>query len=379
MAQLIQTLLSFSEQAGEIARAIRCEPQLFSLLVEEKGEGEKNQRFDHDFKTLADVLIQESLRHCVTQQFPNLGQNVHGEESAQFTNTLGETITVQVCETKELTAQLLAKVLNGNTQAAALLASVVHSCISLPLEEELATQIPSLPTDDLGIWIDPIDSTGEYVRGDSSKECHGIITSGLPCVTVLIGLYHRSTGQAIAGVVNQPFHHCCPKTKRWQGKAYWGISYEGLQIHNIPDLPSTPKGIHPTVVLSSSEAPHLQQALKERFTLIPTTGAGYKILLVVLGTADAYFLSKGSTFRWDTCAPHGVLRALGGNVLRFQLISDKTPEEAIEQEELLCIRYHKPNESQEVSNHWCNLEGVVAYRQPRILHELLHCLHMEKK
>lgn len=67
MAELIKTLLSFSERAGEIARAIRQEPKLFALLVEEKGEGEKNQRFAHDFKTLADVLIQEALRHHVAK------------------------------------------------------------------------------------------------------------------------------------------------------------------------------------------------------------------------------------------------------------------------------------------------------------------------
>ena len=65
MSELLQILLSFSERAGEIARSIRREPKLFALLVEEKGEAEKNQRFAHDFKTLADVLIQEALRHHI--------------------------------------------------------------------------------------------------------------------------------------------------------------------------------------------------------------------------------------------------------------------------------------------------------------------------
>lgn len=65
--ELIETLFNFSEKAGEIARTIRREPKLFSLLVEEKGEDEKNQRFAQDFKTLADVLIQEALRHHVAQ------------------------------------------------------------------------------------------------------------------------------------------------------------------------------------------------------------------------------------------------------------------------------------------------------------------------
>ena len=48
------------------------------------------------------------------------------------------------------------KVLDGNKEAAELLAAVVHSDISLQLETELASQIPELPIDNLGIWIDPI-------------------------------------------------------------------------------------------------------------------------------------------------------------------------------------------------------------------------------
>lgn len=61
----LQTLLNFSERAAKLARSIRQDPRLFSLLVEEKGELEKNKRFSQDFKTLADVLIQESLKYYV--------------------------------------------------------------------------------------------------------------------------------------------------------------------------------------------------------------------------------------------------------------------------------------------------------------------------
>ncbi|KAK7066741.1 Inositol polyphosphate-1-phosphatase [Halocaridina rubra] len=110
MAELIQILLNFSERAGEIARSIRREPKLFSLLVEEKGETEKNQRFVHDFKTLADVLIQETLRYYVAKMIPALGNHVQGEENAEFTNTLGEKITVKVYDTEEETASLLSKI-----------------------------------------------------------------------------------------------------------------------------------------------------------------------------------------------------------------------------------------------------------------------------
>ena len=35
---------------------------LFKLLIEEKSEDTKNKRFVRDFKTLADVLIQEMVK-----------------------------------------------------------------------------------------------------------------------------------------------------------------------------------------------------------------------------------------------------------------------------------------------------------------------------
>lgn len=52
-----------SEKAANIARAIRQEEHLLSLLIQEKKDSEKNPRFAHDFKTLADVLVQEVVKH----------------------------------------------------------------------------------------------------------------------------------------------------------------------------------------------------------------------------------------------------------------------------------------------------------------------------
>ena len=35
----------------------------------------------------------------------------------------------------------------------------------------------------------------------------GVVTSGLPAVTVLVGVFRRSTGRPALGVVTQPFGH----------------------------------------------------------------------------------------------------------------------------------------------------------------------------
>lgn len=62
---LLECLVLVSEKAANIARKIRQEKHLFDLLVEEKGSGEANPRFVQDFKTLADVLIQQTVKHDV--------------------------------------------------------------------------------------------------------------------------------------------------------------------------------------------------------------------------------------------------------------------------------------------------------------------------
>lgn len=65
---LLWTLLEVSEKAARIARECRSEHELFALLVQEKSGAERNTRFMHDFKTLADVLIQETVKHYLTQK-----------------------------------------------------------------------------------------------------------------------------------------------------------------------------------------------------------------------------------------------------------------------------------------------------------------------
>ena len=62
MSDILRELLHVSEKAANIARACRQQEALFQLLIEEKKEGEKNRKFTVDFKTLADVLVQEVIK-----------------------------------------------------------------------------------------------------------------------------------------------------------------------------------------------------------------------------------------------------------------------------------------------------------------------------
>lgn len=65
MANLLNLIITASEKAANIARVCRDSQELFNLLVEEKKGDEASTRFFQDFKTLADVLIQETVRHDI--------------------------------------------------------------------------------------------------------------------------------------------------------------------------------------------------------------------------------------------------------------------------------------------------------------------------
>lgn len=103
-------------------------------------------------------------------QFPELTDQIHGEESNKFSNTLGETITVEVKETEAETAELLCKVLNGDKNAANLLAMEVHKTIEM---DDINSQISgcldlNIPVKDLSVWIDPIGKI-KLLKHDNPK------------------------------------------------------------------------------------------------------------------------------------------------------------------------------------------------------------------
>lgn len=73
MSAILRELLRVSEKAAHIARACRQHDALFQLLIEEKKGEDKNKKFALDFKTLADVLVQEVIkRHMEAKVGPGL-------------------------------------------------------------------------------------------------------------------------------------------------------------------------------------------------------------------------------------------------------------------------------------------------------------------
>ncbi|XP_050015230.1 inositol polyphosphate 1-phosphatase [Alexandromys fortis] len=386
MSDVLRELLRVSEKAANIARACRQQEALFQLLVQEKKDAEKNKKFAADFKTLADVLVQEVVKQNMENKFPGLGKKIFGEESNEFTNDLGEKITVELRSTEEETAELLSRVLDGNVPASEALAKVVHQDVDLsdPTLESLEIRVPQ---DILGIWVDPIDSTYQYIKGSANvKSNQGVFPSGLQCVTILIGVYDIQTGVPLMGVINQPFVSQNLTTLRWTGLYYWGLSYMGTNIHSPQIALSKGTGGETqtensdgelsrplSAVISTSENETIKAALSRACGggVFPAAGAGYKSLCVVQGLVDIYIFSEDTTFKWDSCAAHAILRAMGGGIVDMKECLARNPQPGLDLPQLL---YHTENKGASGVDLWANKGGLIAYRSRHRLDTLLSCL-----
>ncbi|XP_068099925.1 inositol polyphosphate 1-phosphatase [Hyperolius riggenbachi] len=387
MSDILHALLRASEKAACIARACRQEETLFQLLIEEKKEGEKNKKFVTDFKTLADVLVQEVIKHDLGKKFPGFEKNVRGEESNEFTNELGEKIIVEVRPTEQETATLLQKVLDSNEAAARKLAQAVHQEVTFT-DESVDTVHVDVPLSNLAVWVDPIDSTYQYIRGSADvTPKRGIYPEGLQCVTVLIGAYAADTGLPIMGVINQPFASKDPATHKWKGQRYWGLSYQGTNIcsasgsrapgkseHSSPEEAGSKKNLY-GVVTSSGEA---KDVLRSLSALCPknlyfAAGAGYKSLCVIQGLVDFYVFSEDTTFMWDSCAPHAILRSLGGGMVDFSecVRTVKQKKKLLDAPHLL---YNSEVPGATGADRWANKGGLIAYRSEEHLQSFVELL-----
>ncbi|XP_041120094.1 inositol polyphosphate 1-phosphatase-like isoform X2 [Polyodon spathula] len=379
MSDMIAALVHASEKAAKIARACRLEESLFGLLIEEKKEGEKNKKFVTDFKTLADVLVQEVIKHDVGKQCIFAGEKIH----------------VKVCETEQETAKLLSKVLDGNMKAAEVLARSAHQNIVIP---DLNTGRIDIPQDRLGVWVDPIDSTFQYIKGVSdSKPNNNIYSCGLQCVTILIGVYDLHSGTPIMGVVNQPFAVQDPETQRWSGQYYWGISYGTTNVcslgphsknggvssesNSMPAPQHLKKGSAAdleeerfSAVLSTGETVCVQTLLKEACgdNIHYAAGAGYKSLCVVLGFVDVYVFSEDTTFKWDCCSPHAILKSLGGGMADLKECLRRRQDG--NREDCSELVYNVPVQDVKGADRWANKGGLVAYRSHKHLEAVLNLL-----
>lgn len=147
-----------------------------------------------------------------------------------------------------------------------------------------------VPEGAVTVWIDPLDATQEY-----TENLLDYVTT-MVCVAV--------HGSPVIGIIHQPFLN----------KTTWGWVGHGSSIHPSSRSDNTEARV---VVVSRSHPGEVEALAKKAFgpdvKVVPAGGAGYKVLQLVEGHADAY-LHSSAIKKWDVCAGNALLASLGGRM-----------------------------------------------------------------
>lgn len=82
------------------------------------------------------------------------------------------------------------------------------------------------------------------------------------------------------------------------------------------------------------------------FDIVFSAGAGHKLLKLITGDCQLYYLSKGTTYKWDTCACQAILYSFNGHLLDL--------EQSLKLKREVEISYKETDGT-------CNIGGVIGY------------------
>lgn len=172
------------------------------------------------------------------------------------------------------------------------------------LSEELKT-LPhdkSVPMKRVTVWIDPLDATQEYTETNDDSLLKYVTT--MVCVAL--------NGKPIIGVVHKPFEH-----KTFWGWIGHGVSFAVKQMNRTAALLQR-KSSRDVVIVSRSHPGAVDTFLKDKLgsdkvEIEHAGGAGYKVLQVMEGFADAY-VHNTLIKKWDLCAPNALIESVDGRM-----------------------------------------------------------------
>lgn len=247
--RLMSLSINIAKKAGGIIRDIMQKGQLGII---DKGH--------NDFQTEADRSAQKFIIASLNKQFPNI--TIIGEEESSDLNISSDLLVTELDEDF--------------------------------LTETCPNNFLHLTDDDFVVWVDPLDGTSEYTQGF------------LEHVTVLIGIAVKNS--AVGGIIHQPYYK---NASGDIGRTIWGL--KGLGIGGIEAQPP-PKDKYIVTTTRSHFNPIIQSALDtiDATEILRVGGAGYKVLQLLDGKANAYIFPSPGCKKWDTCAPEAVLEAHGG-------------------------------------------------------------------
>lgn len=254
--------------AGEIHAVVEAAGGGRSLVeaVENKLEGKGGW----DPLTEADIRAQRLILSLLSHRWPSL--RIVGEEDG--------------CEEAAASGGLARRLLEQSPLQESIVA-----------EEEVPSVLRELPIDDICVFVDPLDGTKEFTKGNYAA------------VQTLIGIALR--GRPIAGVMHAPFHTPpSPEQPDYKGATVYGIVGGGC--HGLSQFPEVEERKRMVVTTSASRgSPKLLPILEalEPCDFLRCGGAGNKFMHMLRGAAQVYVFPDPYTSLWDTCAGEACLLA----------------------------------------------------------------------
>jgi inositol monophosphatase 3 len=153
----------------------------------------------------------------------------------------------------------------------------------------------------LTVWIDPLDATQEYTETNDDALLKYVTT--MVCVAL--------NGNPVIGVIHKPFEH----------KTYWGWKGQGvsssISTMDRKGVIGNRTSIRDVIIVSRSHPGLVDAFIKESLgsdvEIVHAGGAGYKILQVMEGHADAY-VHNTLIKKWDICAPNALIDSIDGHM-----------------------------------------------------------------
>ena len=183
----------------------------------------------------------------------------------------------------------------------------------IPEEEESCADF-IVDADRVSVFVDPLDGTKSYARGDYDS------------VTILIAIILDNT--PCFGVICKPFGYKGSPSILDTGcvAIYGGKLLNGVFVAGGEECqkPTRSEGELPRAVISRSRSQGIVSDFVDELAAnnvinpepLHVAGAGEKSLRLVLGTENEalWFFPKAGTSRWDVAASDALLRQLGGKL-----------------------------------------------------------------
>lgn len=83
-----------------------------------------------------------------------------------------------------------------------------------------------------------------------------------------------------------------------------------------------------------------------------------------MGIVDAYVLSQSTTYFWDTCGCHAILKSLNGNIWNYEKCMNR---------EFTAINYFEKEAGQKVEQ-YKNKYGFIACRDESLMRKIILAL-----